>query len=189
MAHGIEYQIDQVRDGTKLRTTSDPLTANSAMDPNDLQVVYLLNSGSNDMGVDGSDPSVSFSYAPPAGKILVAGRMIFYLEMSGLGFDSVKFGNITALTNGVSIQADGIEIQNWKDNVDIVTSMYDSEGYAAFAKTENSIAGRWTFTKAAAGSFKGIRIASSFAMIIQDDLSAAGIIFRAKIHGILIDAD
>lgn len=191
MAHSVPEQLDKLTDragpdGNRLRVRTHPLADVDALDAGDLVVQYLLNSGSDDMGVNGAVTPVIFSYAPPANRKLVAGRLLGYLEMAG-NFDSVKFGDLAALANGVEIWADGKLIANWQDNVDILTCMYDAEGYDAFAKSTKSMSLRWTFTKAAEGSFKGLDVSSLFSIVIQDDLSAAGIIFRVRIHGILLD--
>ena len=148
---------------------------------------YLLDGASNDMGVDGSVGAVTFNYSPVAGKKLILGRVIIYLEM-GTNFDSDEFGDLSALANGVSIEANGTEIENWKDNIDIGTTACDHIAGTIFSKAGRSILLRWTFWKAA-GQTQGLEIlpADGFSFIIQDNLSAANIIFRAKIQGVLVD--
>jgi hypothetical protein len=152
------------------------------VNPSDFVSTYLQNGGSNDMGVDGSTP-VIFSYTPPAGKKLITGRMMLYLECAA-DFDSTKFGNLTALSNGVQLIADGVILETWSDNIDLITTFYDGNAYEQFGKIRRTMAMRWTFTKAAAG-ISGIKISNQISVKIQDDLSAAGLIFRAKVQGYL----
>lgn len=148
---------------------------------------YLLNAASNDMGVNGASSAVEFNYSPPEGKKLIAGRIMIYLEMTG-NFDSIKFGGITALGNGCQILCNDNEIDNWQDNIDMVTTFHDAPGLPQFAKETKSLSGRWTLSKAAKG-FNGLTVleTSGFSIKIRDDLSAAGIYFRAKIQGRLVD--
>lgn len=148
---------------------------------------YLLNGTSNDMGIDGSSTPVSFNYTVPSGKKLLIGRILLYSE-AATAFDSVKFLNLTALTNGISIRVNGKEITNWKDNIDMVTTMYDMEEGAAFGKATKVLRGRWSLWKAAK-NINGIILTSGqkFEVVVQDDLSAAGIIFRIRIQGALFN--
>lgn len=149
---------------------------------------YLVTSaGSTDMGVDGSGDPVSFSYTVPTRKKLLLGRMLIFMQ-SGSVFSSDKFMHLAALTNGVSIQCNGGLLTNWKDNIDVVTDMFDSEAGKAFSVEGKVLRNRWTFYKAR-GGMKGLVVDGneSVKAIIQDDLSAAGIIFRIKIQGVLID--
>jgi hypothetical protein len=164
---------------------NDPALKSSGFSEDSFVSEYLVNSsGSNDLGIDGTTP-ITFSYTVPISKELVAGRFIIYLE-SALAMDSIEFGNLTALTNGVSIVADGVEIANWKDNVDMLSDMFDlNPAGTAFGKQTQTLAGRWTFYKAK-GSSLGIEINSSIGVIIQDDLNTL-VVFRIKVQGILID--
>lgn len=164
-------------------------TPGSIIDESEFISEYLVNTGSNDMGIDGSSTSVTFSYTPPSGKLFLLGRILIYLE-SGGNFDSVKFANVTALSNGVSIRLNGTEISNWKDNIDITITMYDILPGEALSKTTRAISGRWTLTKAGGMASDGMRIDpdnGGVAFVIQDDLSSASFYFRAKVQGILID--
>jgi len=148
---------------------------------------YLVNGGSNDMGVDGAGVAVTFNFSPVATQKLILGRIIVYLEM-GTNFDSMDFGNLPALANGVSITANGTEIENWKDNMDIGTTGYDHIAGVIFSKSGRSLLLRWKFKKVA-GENEGLEILTTngFSFVIQDDLSAANIFFRAKIQGVLVD--
>lgn len=175
------------------RITVDSL-GNEAFIPESLMInqsnyvsQYLVNGGSNDMGVDGSGAAVTFNFSPGATQKLILGRVIVYLEM-GTNFDSTEFGDLSALANGVSITANGTEIENWKDNIDIGATGYDHITGVIFSKSGRSLLLRWTFWKVA-GQTQGLEIltANGFSFIIQDNLSAANIIFRAKIQGVLVD--
>lgn len=147
---------------------------------------YVLNGGSNDMGIDGTTP-VTFSYAPPSGKNLRANRAIMYMESSG-AMDSTKFGDLTALTNGVQIKADSEVLANWQDNVDILTNMFDlTPAGETFGKLTRTLVGRWTFTKDTSGLGLLVPDGQSFDMVIRDNLAAL-LIFRMKIKGVLTNA-
>ena len=61
------------------------------------------------------------------------------------------------------------------------------EANEALSKVTLSLPLRWTFYKAS-GQMDGLYVLSSFKVIIQDDLSAAGIIYRLKVQGSLVTA-
>lgn len=145
---------------------------------------YLQNNGSNDLAVDGSTPVV-FSYAPPAGFNFLAVRMMIYME-SQTAFASDKFGNLAKLANGVQINCGEVGIANWKDNIDIVTEMYDF-ARDAFGKADKLLVSRWTFTRDTFGKCLLVPDGQSFSAVIQDDLSDL-IVFRMKIKGVLVNA-
>lgn len=156
--------------------------ATAPVDPANFVTTYLLNGGSNDMGVDGSTPA-TFSYTVPAGKVFELARFLLYME-SGTAFDSIKFMHLTALTNGVDIIANGITLTNWKDNIDVLVDMFDfSSAGATFGKTTKTMAGRWTFTRGTEGQALKVTAGNTVAAVVNDNLSEAGIIFRAKIQG------
>lgn len=135
------------------------------------------------MGIDGSDPVVAFSYTVPAGFSLRVSRAILYLEAS-TAFDSIKFMNLTALTNGVLIYAGDDLLTTWKDNIDIILDMFDLTSGAAFGKETRTLAGRWSFYKLLPGfGTLSLTAGQIFKAVIQDDLSAANIVFRIKIQG------
>lgn len=147
---------------------------------------YLLSGESEDMGIDGATTPTTFSYTPPAGQCVYAGRIMIFL-LAGSNFSPEKFANITALTNGISICANGEEIENWKTNVDVATTMYDIIPGDALG-TGKAILGRWSFHRASGKASDGLRIlpdAGGISIVIQDDLSAAGLTFCAKIQGVL----
>lgn len=159
----------------------------AAVEAADYITTYIENSGSNDMGVKGDVTPVSFIYTPPAGKNFLAARVLVYME-SGTNFDSTKFMNLAALTNGVKISAAGVELTNWQDNIDIIEDMFDlSSAGKAFSTEAKSLAGRWSFTRATGEEPIKILNGETFEVLIRDDLSAAGIIFRIKIQGKLED--
>jgi hypothetical protein len=163
-------------------------TISSGILPGAFVSKYLENSGSNDMGIDGSGTAVSFTYTPPAGKDLLGARILIYLE-SGANFGSTNFMHLAALSNGVKISAAGVPLTNWKDNIDIICDMFDlSNAGIAFSNERRSLAGRWTFTRGASGEPLTIFNGETFEVLIRDDLSAAGIIFRIKLQGKLVDA-
>lgn len=147
---------------------------------------YLVDSGgSNDLAIDGAATPTPFLYNPPEGYKLIAGRIMVYIEGDG-NFGSTLFGDITALNaaTGCQVLCNGAVIDTWKDNIDLVTTFFDADGRKAFAKDTKSIAGRWTFTRAA-GGMHGLDIlsANGIAINIRGKLDHAGFIFRAKVQG------
>jgi len=63
---------------------------------------FLENVGSSDMRVDGSGTPVTFTTAPPTGKIWYIHTIDVIIEDTGMNF--TKFGGLTALTNGVDFK-------------------------------------------------------------------------------------
>jgi len=175
------------------KTTSDfiPIQVNSngslvdsVAEPENVITAYLENGGSNDMGVDGSSTPVTFSFTPTSGFNFKFVRFLLYFE-ANTAFDSEKFMNLTALTNGVDVKISGNTISNWKDNIDVLTDMFDlSSAGAVFGKETKSMSGRWTLQRTASAPI-WVADTESVAFVINDDLSAANIIFRAKVQGVL----
>ncbi len=142
----------------------------------------LMNGASPDLNVDGSSVAVIFKAVPPAGTYWMVTRLMIYFS-GATPFSEELFGTIAALTNGVSVMVDNVEIVNWKDNMDVQTSMFDAQGKAAYAKVDRSIAGRWSFTRH--GAKKGIRVNdedNGFGIKIQDALQTLTQ-FRARVQG------
>ena len=152
------------------------------MNPNSLIKSYLYNGTSYDMAVDGSTP-VTFTYTVPKGYTASLTRVIIYLEGAG-AFSAELFADQTALTNGVLVQANGVTIENWKDNVDLQCCFFDAEGRAVFAKSTKSIGGRWTFSKDAGGETLSLPELGKFSVTIRDNLSNL-LHFRVKLGGLL----
>ena len=129
----------------------------SYLNPKKLISEYLTNASSPDLNVDGSVTPVEFSYRPNKGETVNIARLLIYLE-GGTNFAAEDFANLaTALTNGLTISFDGAQVASWRDNVDIVTTMYDVEGYASLNNIARSISGRWTLNRAAPG-FAGVEV-------------------------------
>lgn len=178
--------------GEILGTPSNPIPVReveadiSEVNQGNIVIQYLLNSGSKNMNVDGSSSAVTFSAVPPAGKKWVISRLLIYFSTSQ-AFDETGFGSLAALTNGIDIVLDGVSILNWKDNIDINTSMFDADGKELYTKKDKSLSGRFTFSRFT-GMSGGVtvRSPSGFAMKIRDDLSSLTI-FRARIEGVSFD--
>lgn len=161
-------------------------TASKNVLPADFINEYFVNSGSNDMGVDGSETPVSFTVAAPASRILLATRILIYMEASG-NFVSTSFMNLAALANGVRISVGGVEIANWQDNIDAICVMFDlSNAGTAFSNERRSLAGRWTLTRSTGSGPLRVESGENAEFLIRDDLSAGGIIFRARLQGRLL---
>ncbi len=141
----------------------------------------------NDMAVDSSTSfgPDTYSYLPT--KDFLLGRMMVWLQ-DGTAFAAGEFGALgTALTDGVSIQIGGVEIENWKDNIDVLSTMYDaSRAGEVLAIPTQVIHGRWTLYRASP-AMDGIYVPAgvSVSAVVSDNLSAL-IAFRIKIQGILV---
>ncbi len=153
--------------------------------PAELIKTYLLNGATENMAVDGGTP-VTYKYTVPGSKIFLLNRMIIYLE-SAAAFSSEKFGSLTALSNGVTVNMGGTTVETWKDNIDITTCMFDTPGRPNYAKDTKSLTGRWTFYKDAAGRPIELVATETVSVVINDNISALAY-FKAKIGGWLIDA-
>jgi len=150
-------------------------------EPEEALLTYLLNGASNAMNIDGTTP-VNFSYLVGSGKSLLLHRILFYID-DATAFASDKFGGITALTNGVDISVGGNVLANWKDNVDIVSTCFDFQGFANFGKTTSSGAGRWTMARSFGASLP-VSAGESIVATVSDDLTGLTD-FRMTIHGSL----
>lgn len=162
-------------------------TVAAGTSPANYLTTYLVDGGSNDMGVNGAITPVSFAFEPPPDKIFLAARILLYME-SGANFDSTNFMHLPALANGLQINAAGITLTNWQDNIDVILDMFDlASAGVTFGNERRNLTGRWTFTRATVQSPLIINSGEMFEALVRDDLSAAGIIFRMKIQGKLID--
>lgn len=96
------------------------------------QSPFLLNSGSEDMNVDGSVTPLNFDFAPSLGETFFVKSLTFLILDTGTT-DPGDFGAITgALTNGLQflIRSSGTEyeITNLKTNADIEVSLIQGIG-------------------------------------------------------------
>ncbi len=143
-------------------------------------------SQSEDLNVNGSSTPVFFFATPPEGKYWMIARIMIYFS-AGTAFAEEKFGNLTALTNGIQLMVDNNEVVVWKDNIDIQTSMFDADGKEVYTKKDKSISGRMSFHKL--GHHNGIQVketAFGIGLNIRDNLSTLDM-FRARVQGIEFD--
>lgn len=170
--------------GTPVNVSVNSISA--GITPSNYISAYLENGGSNDMGIDGDATPTAFTYTPPAGFNFLAARIIIYMEASG-NFVSTSFMNLAALGDGVRFSAGGVELTNWKTNIDIIADMFDlSNAGTAFSNERRSLTGRWTFTRGASGEPLVIMQGETIEALVRDDLSAAGIIYNIKVQGKLV---
>lgn len=91
-----------------------------------ISIRNFLNSSSKDMNVNGSVTPVSFSYSPESGVSAITGMTILFKDDGSTSFD--KFGAITALTNGITINTNISStistITTIKDNADLCTRFH-----------------------------------------------------------------
>jgi len=148
---------------------------------------YLLNTGSNDMAVDGSGGSPqTFSYTPPTPYDFAFVRLMLFMQ-TATAMTVTNFGDIAALGQGIEIKAGGQLLTTWQDNIDMYVEMYDIDTLAnvSGAAADTTINGRWTLTRDMEG--KGILIPNgqSLEVIINDNLSGITIL-RMRVKGLLV---
>jgi len=133
---------------------------------------FLRNGGSEDQTVDGSSTPVVFSTSVvPAGKTLVISRLLIYMEDS-TNFTSIAFGGMTALTNGWELSINGTTLATAKDNKTLATFMFDMTGDTLFGKENQTMVGRFSFSKFINGAGGlTIREGEVLSTIVNDDLT------------------
>lgn len=151
---------------------------------NKVASIRFLNGTNDNMNANGSVTPVVFTATVPEGKRLIINRCVFYLEGS-TGFDSVKFGNLTKLTNGVLFQINGGGF-TFYDNIDIVMRCQNVFSIPAFSKTDRQMNGALDFTEITGG--EGVYLAGNPTITIRDDLSLLTQ-FKCEIQGELVDVD
>lgn len=156
-------------------------------DENNIMSEYVKNNGSEDQNVDGSTTPVTFSTTVvPAGKAFLAARVIIYMEGDG-SFDSNKFGNLTALTNGWTLAINGVEAMFAKTNRELVSYMFDAHGSKIFGKMDRTFIGRFSFNKFTKGAV-GLCIKAGHTLdtIVKDDLSGLSFL-TVMVQGMYVD--
>lgn len=150
---------------------------------------YLLNGGSEDQNVDGSVTPVTFSTeVVPVGKVFIVARVIIYMEGTG-HFDSNKFGNLTALTNGWTLAMNGVEAMVARHNRELVSYMFDAHGSKIFGKEAETLIGRFTFAKFTPGGVGiSIRAGETLSTIVKDDLESL-VYLSVRAQGVYIDEE
>jgi hypothetical protein len=142
----------------------------------------FMNVTNDNMNVNGSVTPQVFTAAVPAGKRLIGYRVLFYIEGS-TAFDSILFGNLPKLTNGVLFSLDAASVV-FQDNLDILLRAHRVFGVEAFSKLTRQINGAWALDDVTGGD--GIFLANSPTITIRDNLSTLTL-FKVEIQGELID--
>ena len=146
---------------------------------------YLLDGSTVDMSVDGSSSNVTYKFTA-SGNVSI-GRLILYMETATAMADD-EFGDATALVNGIDVICHTTTLVNWKDNIDILSTMFDYiDAGSAFGKTGRVLTGRWTFWKAD-DSMRGLLLedGQEFKAVIKDNLSTAPTTLRMRVQGIVL---
>lgn len=149
--------------------------------------VFLENGGSEQQTVDGSVTPVEFSYTVPVGKKLILSRMLIYIEDSTAFSSTVFAGLASALTNGWEMSVNGTVLFTAKNNWQLAIHMYDVTGNAIFGKTNQTLIGRFSFSRFVGGA-NGItiRAGEDIATIVNDDLTGIDLM-SVMIQGVLLD--
>lgn len=135
---------------------------------------------------DYSSAAEEFYIECPAGETYEIARLIIYIE-DGAGMDIGKYGNITALTNGIEFEAnlggealsldDGIPV---KTNGDYKSLCYDQQ-IDGTGSGNDVCAVRWTFTKKgipitlAAGDKLIVKLNDSFIGLVHHTFFTQGV--------------
>jgi hypothetical protein len=163
---------------------SSPLGLNES---NIVTETLKTSGGVENQNVDSSVTPVVFSSTEvPAGKKLVVGRLLMYMEDS-TAFTSDKFGGITALTNGWTMRFNGVETIIAKSNRELALFMYDITGNEIFGKSNQTLIGRFSFNRFSSNS-KGVEIreGETFDIVVKDNLTGLDFL-EAKIEGNYVD--
>lgn len=153
--------------------------ASETIDINQAVNKALDNNGSAHLEVNGAVTPISFKAVPPTGKSWWIGTIKGYMEGS-TAFSAEKFGNLPALTNGLMIKVNGVQVALIKSNRDLVLIMDIKDTPTALAKSDRSITGEWNLAKAFG---KPILVNSNgVEIIVQDNLSTL-VDFHVNIQG------
>ncbi len=141
-------------------------------------------SASEDMAVNGSSTPVVFSAIPPAGKYWMITRLHIFLA-AATDIAAGEFADLTALTNGCDIKANGTVIDNWKDNIDIENTIPQLDSQAMYGLSLRSLVGYIDFA-GRAGNGHGIKIGdltNGISITVRDNLSTVAQ-FRCRVEGV-----
>lgn len=145
------------------------------------------NNNGTSMSVDGSATNVVFSLTdlPDGQNILLQSIGFIVAADEVLNLD--KFGNLTALTNGIVFSCGGNQVII-KDNADIalISSRVATIAYGTGSNTYTAIIGRWDFTDTFGGNAPILTNVNDLKISIPDNLSTIPL-FRVSCHGILIE--
>lgn len=136
----------------------------------------------DNMNVNGSVTPQIFTATVPEGFKFIAHRVLFYVE-GATAFDSILFGNLPKLANGVLFSLDDAAVV-FQDNLDIVLRTHRFFGVEAFSKLTRQINGAWALDEVTGGD--GILLNSSPTITIRDNLSTLSI-FKVEIQGELYE--
>ena len=133
---------------------------------------YLLATAAKNLGVDGSAVPVTYSAKPASGKLWLISKIFIFLQ-DGSALTPSTFGNITALTNGLSIKLNNTEIFNFKDNLDIQMAGSNVHGDAAYALSDKTLFTCIDLARMDAGQQRGVEALTTYGVsaVVQDDIS------------------
>ena len=158
-------------------------------DPEDMIFKYLRDASNNeDLAQDYSGGDNFAGVTAPDDETWVLERMILKVRGDNTGISAANYGNIAALTNGISVivrdesetqildLTDTLRIQN---NADWGRECFDIR-LDDYGSGDNFIVGRWSFFRS--GSPIVLKPGRSFGLVLRDDLSTLGAQFF-KVHG------
>ncbi len=161
---------------------------NGARPAEDILYRHLRDSGgSANMGVDGSGTPVEFCYAAEDGELIALERVMVLIVDAAVKID--KFGGLTALDNGLLIEARDAQGQRTLDFGDGDAIKTNSD-WVLLAGTDVNIqtgvgvdmcAVRWTVGKT--GTSMRMKPGEKFVVTVRDNLSALTEMFHIVVQG------
>lgn len=126
--------------------------------------------GSTQMNVDGNATSVIFSAVPAEGEKWIVYRIIGYMEGT-TAFDSLTFGNLPALANGVEIRINGILTNTVNDNLELSLKFGAKDAPLILGKEKRAMLGEWCLEDSFGKPVLISNTSGGITFTINDDLS------------------
>ena len=118
---------------------------------------------------------VIYEAGPSGVSVWHIDRVMISMRCSAAPDDS-KFGNLTALTNGMVMRYRRSDrdmiLANWKSNDDMIDSMYDVTYSTKAGGGDHGVRGRWTFTRFKTAIRLDAALSDKLQILVQDDITS-----------------
>jgi hypothetical protein len=162
-----------------------------AIESNDGFFLRFKNAGNESLIVDGSVTPIDFTLEDLPETDFLLQRVTFLIGANDL-LDLSEFGNIAALTNGISFEANpntpestAIAIIKTNGDTMLISSRVNTQSVKINGVTKSLIYGTWDFTETFGGN-SPIIINKDLKIVVQDDLSLMEY-FQVSCHGVMIN--
>lgn len=150
---------------------------------------YLRESGgSEDMAVNGSSTPVVFEYEVPAQRALLLEKITLSIENAGI--TPSNFGGVSALSNGLLIQAvdaENVVLLDYTDSVPIKNlADFLSIGGSGAKLFDDSLGVDAMGITIPFGSLDALKAGEKIRIVVQDNLTGMDQM-KAMVHGVLLD--